>query len=173
MAAPHDPRPAPTVEQLALLDDPRLTAIGLLIETTAGLLDIFTEELEVHGLTRNAFEVLIRLARSPGRRLRMNDLAAQSTLTSSGLTRLIDRLVATGEVVREPSPSDRRGTYARITDIGLTTLVAALPEHLASIDRNLIAVLDPAELDLLLGLLRRLRAVVKPGSDPEAGVAGT
>jgi DNA-binding MarR family transcriptional regulator len=149
-----------------LLHDHRLTAAGLMMETHAGLLDVFEPELAARGLSASSFEVLLRLARSPDRRLRMAELAAQSTLTSSGLTRLVDRLEAAGLVARQPCQTDRRGFYATLTEHGLETVVAVLPSHLATIERVLVGVLEPDELGAFLGALRKVRAIVKPGSDP-------
>jgi len=45
------------------LDDPRLTAIGLLFEAHSGLLTKFSTQLEQHGLSTVEFEALLRLAR--------------------------------------------------------------------------------------------------------------
>ena len=59
--------------------------------------------------------MLIRLARTPGNRLRMSDLAAQTSLTPSGLTRSVDRLEDTGLVARRVCPEDRRGSFAALT----------------------------------------------------------
>ena len=153
------------------LDDPRLTAMGLLWETQAGLADVVTRDLGSLGTNVATFEVLIRLARSPRRRLRMTELATQSTLTNSGLTRLVDRLEAAGHVVREPAETDRRGFYATLTPSGLDAVLAVLPRHLDTIDRVLTGVLDPDELVVLLGALRKVRSVVNPGSDPEVASA--
>ena len=47
------------------------------------------------------FDVLIRLARSPGQQLRMTDLATQTALSTSGITRVVDRLEKRGLVRRE------------------------------------------------------------------------
>lgn len=164
MAPPSD-GPAPTVVPDPLAD-PRLTAIGLLFEVNAGLREVVDRHLETAGTSGSAFEVLVRLARSPDHRLRMSELAAQSTLTNSGLTRLVDRLQASGLVRREPCVTDRRGFYAVLTDEGLATVTGALPAHLAIVEEHLTGVLDAEELNALLGALRRVRSVVKPGSDP-------
>jgi Rieske Fe-S protein len=67
------------------LDDPRITAIGLLYETVGGLDAKLTSQLAEHGLASAEFEVLIRIARTPGQALRMTDLAAQTLLTTSGI----------------------------------------------------------------------------------------
>lgn len=149
-----------------LLDD-RLTAAGLVVETSAGIREVIEAELEELGVSGSAFEILLRLARSPGHRLRMSELAAQSTLTNSGLTRLVDRLQAARLVAREPCPTDRRGFFAVITPAGLERVVQILPSHLVTVDRVLTSVLEPEELAVFLGALRKVRAVVRPGSDPE------
>ncbi len=149
------------------LDDPVLTALGLLVETCGGLHAIISPELESFGFSTSAFEVVLRLARSPGGRLRMAELTAQCTLTSSGLTRVVDRLERAGLVVREPCPSDRRGFYAVVTAQGLDLLAKALPAHTATIRRCYTEVLEPDELDAFVATLRKIRAVVSPGSDPE------
>jgi len=54
-----------------------------------------------HELPLNAYDVLLRLARAPGRRLRMSDLAERVMMSPSGLTRVVDRLAADGLVRRE------------------------------------------------------------------------
>ena len=77
----------------------------------------------------------MRLARSPGHRLRMTDLAAQTSLSTSGVTRVVDRMERDGLVRREACPSDRRSSYAVITDAGLTRLEEVLPGHLELIEQ--------------------------------------
>src|SRR5688500_14417394 len=74
------------------LADPRITAIGLLFETVGGLDAKLSSQLAEHDLAPAEFEVLIRIARTPGQALRMTDLAAQTLLTTSGITRVVDRL---------------------------------------------------------------------------------
>ena len=94
------------------LEDPLLTSMGLFVEAHAGLSAAGERLLATHGLSNQWFDVLVRLLRTPGHRLRMSDLAAQTTLSASGLTRVVDRLVAEGLARREACPSDRRGSFA-------------------------------------------------------------
>src|SRR6187551_1299127 len=95
------------------LDHPLLTTGGLLAETYAGMALAAERKLEADsGLSMQWFEVLVRLARSPEHQLRMTDLAAQTTLTPSGLTRAVDRLCDAGLLERRACPTDRRSTYA-------------------------------------------------------------
>ncbi|MGN6694599.1 MAG: MarR family winged helix-turn-helix transcriptional regulator [Aquihabitans sp.] len=149
-----------------LLSDPRLTTMGLLVEVHAGLRSATDPDLEAHGLAGSSFDVLIRLARSPEQRLRMTDLAEQSTLSNSGLTRVVDRLLEAGLAERVRDERDRRVFYAVLTPAGRQRVLAALPSHLAVLDRTLTGLLDPDERAALEGALRKIRAVVKPGADP-------
>ena len=162
-----DAPPVPSTLVKSLVDDDRLTAMGLLVETYAGVVDVFERELESLGVSASSFEAMIRLARSPGHRLRMTELAAQSTLTNSGLTRLVDRLERAGFVNREACDTDRRGYFAILTPAGLAKIEGVIPAHVATIERILTSVLDPKELRVFLGALRKIRMVVKPSSDPE------
>ena len=149
--------------------------MGLLVETHAGIMDAVARDLAAVGAQVSSFEVLLRLARSADHRLRMTELAAQTSLTNSGLTRLIDRLATAGLVERSICETDRRGYYASITQDGLDRLAEALPTHLDTIEQVLTGVVDQDELEGFVNTLRKLRAVVNPCSDPHnsAHLAGS
>jgi MarR family transcriptional regulator, 2-MHQ and catechol-resistance regulon repressor len=144
------------------LEDPRLTLVGLLAEVFTGMEAEGATQLAEHGLANAEFEVLIRLARSPNRRLRMTHLAAQTSLTTSGITRVVDRLVGRGLVTRQACPQDRRCTYAVITAAGLDRMEAVLPGHLDVVDRWLVAPLDDGQLQALESALRTVRDAGRP-----------
>jgi MarR family 2-MHQ and catechol resistance regulon transcriptional repressor len=139
-------------------DDPRITAFGLLLEAFSAVQGAVLADLaRTSDLPGPEFEVLIRLSRSPDQRLRLTELANQVRLSTSGLSRLVDRVEAAGLVRREACPSDRRGAFAVLTEEGEAALAAALPTHLESLERNVVAPLGPDDLETLEGLLRRLR----------------
>ena len=139
-------------------DDERLTTVGLLMESAAGLRRVFQRRLEEsQALSNQSFDVLIRLARSPGSELRMSELAAQTSLTPSGLTRSVDRLQEQGLVARRVCPEDRRGSFAVLTPSGRALMDRAVPEHVAHIDEVLSDLFTPGEEEALAALLRRLR----------------
>ena len=158
-------------DPLAALDDERLTALGLLVEAFSGVREAWEPQVEAAGITGSEFGVLVRLARSPGHRLRMSELAAQSTVTHSGLTRLIDRMVGAGMVERTPCETDRRGSYAQLTGAGIDLVVGLIPAHLATIDRVLVGPVGLDDLAGFLQALRRIRAVARPMSDPVASAS--
>jgi DNA-binding MarR family transcriptional regulator len=117
------------------------------------------------------FEVLIRLARSPQGQLRMTDLAAQTQLTTSGITRVVDRLERTGLVCREACPTDRRSSFAVITDTGRARMEEVLPGHIELIEHWFTGRLTPDQLAQMLDALRVVRDAVRP--EATSGAART
>jgi DNA-binding MarR family transcriptional regulator len=87
----------------------------------------------------------------------MTELAAQTSLTPSGLTRSIDRLQQQGLVTRQTCPDDRRGAFAVLTEEGRDLMARVIPEHLAHVDAVLSSLFSPKEEDQLASSLRRLR----------------
>lgn len=157
----------------ARCNDERITAFGMLLEAHAAVTQVVNRELEATaGMPITWFEVLLRLSRSPGQRLRMSDLAGQVGLSHSGLTRLVDRVIDAGFVRREACPEDRRGAFAVLTDAGDGALGAALSGHLDSIERHLAAPLGPGGMAELTDLLRTLRDAAWAGARP-AGACPT
>ena len=149
----------------APLADERLTMLGLFFEAHAGLARELERRLERDvGLSVQWFEVLLRLARTPGGRLRMSDLAAQTTVTASGLTRAVDRLEEAGFVRREVCPSDRRGSFAALTAKGRRRIEAAVPVHLRHVEELLGHALTPDDEAALAGVLRKVRDALNPAA---------
>lgn len=146
------------------LDDPRLTLAGLFIETCGGLTAQLRPVHAAHGLAGTDFDVLIRLARLPDYRLRMNDLANQTDLSASGITRIADRLERRGLIQRDTEPGDRRGCAAVLTPQGHQTLAADLPQLLETIQRCLIDPLTPTQIQELTNGLRVLRDALRPAA---------
>lgn len=155
------------------LDDPRFTAVGLFAEAYTGLTTRFAAQFEEHRLSAVEFEVLMRLARSPGSRLRMTDLAGQTSLSTSGVTRVVDRMDRDGLVRREACPSDRRSSYAVITDAGRLRLDQVLPGHLALVQQWFIGQLSPEQLAGMLDSLRTIRDAVNPCATAGSADAAT
>ncbi len=139
----------------------RLTTVGLLFESSAGLRRLFHRQIELSGgPASQGFDILIRLARSDDHELRMSELAAQASLTPSGLTRAVDRLHQQGLVTRRSCPDDRRGSFAQLTPAGRDLMEQVIPDHVATVGRVLDAVFSPDEEAQLSALLRRLRDYV-------------
>lgn len=153
--------------------DERITAVGLFVEAYSGLVNRLSGQLAEHRLSLIEFGVLIRLARSSQQRLRMTELAGQVALTTSGITRVVDRLERTALVRRQACPSDRRGSWAVLTEAGMARITAALPGHLAEIEQHFTGAFPPAELTRFIGALREIRDHLNPGARPSGEAAGT
>jgi DNA-binding MarR family transcriptional regulator len=121
------------------------------------------------------YDALVQLAATPERRLRMNQLADRVLLSRSGITRLVDRLVADGLVCRTQCSSDARGAEAVLTDAGIDRLRTASRTHLRGVERYFLA---PLSADDLTGLGRSLGVLVgqlggQPEEPAELGADGT
>jgi DNA-binding MarR family transcriptional regulator len=109
-----------------------------------------------HGLTINDYEALLHLSRAEEGRMRRVDMAGVLLLTASGVTRLLDGLEAAGLVERASCASDRRVTYAVLTEAGRTRLHEASLSHVAGVRAFFEARYSGEELEQLAGLLGRL-----------------
>ena len=98
---------------------------------------------ERSGLSLAFMDVLGRLYDAPERRLRMQELQERSLFTSSGMTRLVDRIEAAGLVLRERVPGDRRGVFVVITTEGAAAYERALTQHRSDVEREFGSRLTP------------------------------
>ena len=98
------------------------------------------------GLSLAEYIVLVNLSEAPGNSMRMYELAVESTLSPSGVTRLIERMERQGLVEREQAAADARGMTATLTGAGLERLRDAYPHALASVRTNVIDHLDGLDL---------------------------
>ena len=126
------------------------------------------EGIAPHGLQPGWFDLLAALRRS-GAPYELNPtrLMQATLLTSGGVTKRLDRLVATGLVERKPDPSDRRGTLVRLTRRGKATIDRAVQTHVRNED-ELLRSLTGADRRALDGLLRKLLAGLEwPSGDAD------
>jgi DNA-binding MarR family transcriptional regulator len=138
--------------------------MGLLAETYKGLMAALGPQVGEHGLGETEFEVMLRLVRSDRQRLRMSDLAAQTGLSTSGITRVIDRLERDGLVGRETCLNDRRGFWAVLTSDGEHRISGTIEGHAALVEEYFTGRLTEDELEALTNALRKVRDVVRPGA---------
>jgi DNA-binding MarR family transcriptional regulator len=164
-AAAADPRTPGTAHGTGG-DDPRLDAWRSFLHAHARLTRRLDEELQsAHHLSLAEYDALIQLARTPGRRLRMSALADRVLLSRSGITRLVDRLEASGMVKRSACATDARGAEALLTPAGLQRLRVASATHLAGVRRYF---LDVIEADDRLAMERGLDRVIDGLADASA-----
>ena len=98
-------------------------------------------------------------ADSRGQQLSPKDLAVRLGITSASMTSLIDRLVRSGHVRREPHPTDRRALVLRPTpgsDDEVRKTLGAMHERLISAAGDL----SKDEADTVIRFLESIRAAV-------------
>jgi DNA-binding MarR family transcriptional regulator len=127
--------------------DARLAPWKAFLEAHARVSRRLDEELRAeHDLSLAEYDTLLAIAWAPERRIRMRTLADSILLSKSGVTRLIDRLVADGLVERDTCLEDARGAEAVLTQAGLDRLRAASSTHLRGIQSHFLGVVDADDL---------------------------
>ena len=101
---------------------------------------------DAHDIGLGDYDVLLRLAKAPDRRLKMTDLARRAMLSPSSLTRVVDRLVERRLVERDRSTTDNRVVNASLTEAGRKRLRAAARTHLRGIREHFTGQLTDAQL---------------------------
>ena len=129
---------------------------------------IDAELLRDSGIPHGYYEILVRLSETPGRALRMTQLAEASTSSKSRLSHAVARLEERGWVRRRDCPTDRRGQVAELTDEGFTALAAAAPGHVEQVRRSLIDQLTPEQIEQL----REISSLIIAAGGPQRATDG-
>ena len=117
------------------------------------------------GVTLPVFEFLQVISRTPA--CRVQDIAAELSITVGGTSKVVDRIEASGYVARSANPGDRRSSIIKLTPAGkrlLPKLTAAVDDELR--DRLGTGVPDRSLLQLTK-TLTRLRTAVHAGDAAE------
>lgn len=137
-------------------DDP-VEAWRALLRAHAGALRAIEADLATRRLmTLGWYDVLLELNSAPGRRLRMQELAARVTLSRTRVSRMVDELEHAGLVAREPDPDDGRASFAIVTAQGRTELRKTAPHYLAAIEEHFTSHLSAPERQVLSSALGRI-----------------
>src|SRR4051794_7320860 len=132
-------------------------ALGHLLGAHATLTrELSARLVEEHGLTMSEYEVLFLLSREPEHAMRRIDLSREVRLSPSGITRMLDRLEATGLVGKGHCAQDARVTYAVLTDAGIKRPRGCARAHFGGVEGLMGEGLSDAEIASLKKLLDRL-----------------
>lgn len=110
---------------------------------------------EHHGITHTQYEILVRLADSDERALRMSDLADRIVTAKSAVTYQVNKLTDLGLVERQKCDTDNRGVWVKLTPAGSERLEQAAPCILSLVRGLFLDAINcdqAAELDKLLGV---------------------
>jgi len=154
---------------------PQLAAWRALLEAHAAVVARVERALTAADLPPLAwYDVLWVVRESPRRRARLGELASKLTISRGGMTKLVDRLEEAGLLRREPTPDDRRGSYAVLTAAGEMTLKRMWPTY-AGVLAEVVGSLSASEANTLRRLLREIeaRGTAPPAQAASPGAVGS
>ena len=118
------------------------------------------QHYQAYGFSRGRWQVLMALYKSASEDgLTPAELADWTGVTRAAMTGLIDGLVDSGYVTRDDASADRRTYRVRLTPRASDFLASVLPDHLRRM-QDLIHALTPAERDIFVDLIEKLRGRV-------------
>ena len=130
------------------------------------LLEALDTDLDGHDLSMSDYEILAQLSDAPERRMRMSELADQAMLSRSRLSHRMKVMEKAGWVKREACPVDKRGYFAVMTPKGWKAIVAAAPDHVASVRSRFVDHLTRADQVALAEIFDRVGTELR-NSDKE------
>jgi DNA-binding MarR family transcriptional regulator len=137
--------------------DERMDLWVALTQGQAAVTHAISEKLEADvGIPLAWHEVLARLDAAPEGRMRMQELADSLLISKSGLTRLSDRIEEAGYLTRASCPTDRRGTFAVITDAGRAKAREAMPAFFRAAEDLFLQHLSGRERTVLASAMRKI-----------------
>ena len=98
------------------------------------------------GISHAYYEILVALSETPGRMMRMSELADRCLSSRSRLSHAVSRLEERGWIRRQLCAEDGRGQLAVLTDEGFAALEAAAPIHVESVRTHLFDQLSPVQV---------------------------
>jgi DNA-binding MarR family transcriptional regulator len=95
------------------------------------------------------YSVLVGVSEAPCGRIRANELGAELQWEKSRLSKQITRMEERGLLARESCPTDARGSFVVLTDLGRQTIERAAPLHVEQVRALFVEVLTAEQLDQL------------------------
>lgn len=132
-------------------------AIHEIITTGHWITDQVGLELKADGITEPQYNVLRILAATENSPITVQEILEQMVQRSSNITRIVDKLVTKGLVIRKECPSNRRKMDISITPTGCD-LLHTLDEKVRSFHRPFMENLSTEELEQLRHLIIKLKS---------------
>ncbi len=139
-------------------DTDRFLAVTSLLRVHQLMTEAMTDALKEFDLTLNSYFLLLSVQLSDTGALLLGHIASRIMVHPTTVTLITDRLENQGLLVREPHPTDRRATYAKITPAGralaseatrsLGKMKFGLPHLTKTGAKQLVALLRPVRAEL-------------------------
>lgn len=140
-----------------------------MLSPTGAIADVYrviTRLFEVDVLDKTAYDdatvrMLLRIRLAPEGVIRAKDISKQMSLSTSHISRLVDRAESKGLLERRADPSDRRAHLLTLTELGVQELDAYIPHAVSLLNQAVFETLSSEEITTLIELLNRVEAVSK------------
>ncbi|WAL63780.1 MarR family transcriptional regulator [Amycolatopsis cynarae] len=134
--------------------------VGLILRLPSAL---DTQMRRDAGISHFDYLVLSTLSMTPGRMMRMGELATQAEASLPRLSQVVAKLEKQGWVRRTPDPADGRYTLAELTEAGWDKVVATAPGHVDEVQRLVFGALTKAQQRQLGEISRRVTRAIEGG----------
>jgi DNA-binding MarR family transcriptional regulator len=113
------------------------------------LFALLGRELAADGLSYQDYVVMADLSDHPDGRARLSELGRRLGWEKSRLSHHVTRMEQRGLIEKVRCPTDLRGWFVALTDIGRAAIAAAAPAHVAVVRRHFVDLLTPEQLATL------------------------
>lgn len=135
------------------LENRKLKAFTVLLRSAQSVQEATKKDFANYNLNQTEFAVLDLLYHKGDQPIQV--IGKKILIASSSITYVVDKLEEKGYAVRKACPTDRRITYAGITDLGKQLMNQIFPEHVKKIE-ELFEVLTDEEIDNMIYLLKKV-----------------
>ncbi|MCK0471179.1 MarR family winged helix-turn-helix transcriptional regulator [Halalkalibacter sp. APA_J-10(15)] len=126
------------------------------------------EQLCCYDISASECRTLSYLKRDSERTITMNELAKQLNITRGGATRVIDKLIDKGYVLRKTHPGDGRACCIVLSPQG-SELIDRIEVEVALRNENILKKLDPAMCQVVIASLQALNSAMQQVQLEEGG----
>ncbi|MDD4506710.1 MAG: MarR family transcriptional regulator [Sulfurospirillaceae bacterium] len=112
--------------------------------------------LSVHGISFSEYLVMYELSKMTNKSIRRIDLAENTGMSASGITRLLNPMEKLNIVEKEQNARDARVSLVKLTDAGFELFTNATQSVFQSTDIFLEA-LDEKDIELFLNIINKIR----------------
>lgn len=113
-------------------------------------------DFELGDLSQGEYDVLLTVTRGEGMSARLRDVTANMLISQPSVSRLIDRMVASGLLTKCTDPTDGRGAVVTATALGAARFRRVAAVHARTIAERMSRLSDD-ELQQLRTLTAKLR----------------
>jgi len=118
--------------------------------------DEISADFDGADLAQGEYDVLLTVVRAPEMTVRLRDVTANMLISQPSVSRLVDRMVARGLIVKGADPDDGRGSLVHATEDGANAFRKVAMAHGRTIAERMSHLTDE-ELTQLRDLTAKLR----------------